>query len=101
VKKWNPATLLMLLSALAVATMVLVACTKEQARSADDAVRQACELLAAEQAAEMGVSVDDIIRTTCAVENVTRDMRDRILAAQAEAAVAAGVALEPDSGAGD
>ena len=100
-KKLNPATLLMMLSALVLATMVIAACSKEQAKSADDAIRTACEFLAAEQAEKQGVSVQDIIRTTCAVENVTRRMRDKILAEQMAAAAAAGVGVEPSADAGD
>lgn len=68
-------------------------CTKQQARSVDSAVRNACELLAAQEAERTGISVQDIIRTTCAVENVTRDMRDGLLATQRAAAQAAGLAM--------
>ncbi len=73
-------------------------------RQVDEHVQLACEGLAQALAERSGADVQRIVATTCAVEGVTRLMRELLLSQQIEAAKAAGVAvpsinsgsLEPD-----
>lgn len=67
---------------------------KDRARTADDVLRKACETLAAQQAEELGISVEDIIKVTCTAENLTRDWRDQLLSLQRAELVKAGLAAE-------
>lgn len=68
--------------------------SKHNVNDARDAIREACEILAAEQAEKAGLNVQDVIDATCAVENVTRGMLDAILREQRAAAQKAGLELE-------
>jgi hypothetical protein len=93
---------------LAVPTL-LVACSgaaqvKPILRQVDEHVQLACEGLAQALAQRSGADAQKIIATTCAVENITRTMRELLLSAQINAAKRSGVAvpdvdssaLEPD-----
>jgi hypothetical protein len=62
--------------------LVLDACTKTQARTANDAVVATCELLAIDVADQTGNKVEDVIAKTCAIERFTRKLRDALLAQQ-------------------
>lgn len=73
-------------------------CTAQQGRdvktalqAADQGVRLACEGLAQSLAESAGADAQKIIAATCAVEGVTRTMRELLLSQQIEAAKAAGV----------
>lgn len=73
-------------------------------RQVDEHVQLACQGLAQALGERSGADVQRIIATSCAVEGVTRLMRELLLSQQIEAAKAAGVAvpeinsgsLEPD-----
>lgn len=89
------------------AVVVALACgasTKPILRQVDEHVQLACEGLAQALGEKSGADVQSIIRTSCAVEGITRTMRELLLSAQIEAAKRAGVAvpavtsgaLEPD-----
>ena len=73
-------------------------------RHVDEHVQLACEGLAQALAQRSGADAQRIIATTCAVENITRTMRELLLSQQIDAARRAGVAvplvtsdvLEPD-----
>lgn len=73
-------------------------------RQVDEHVQLACEGLAQALADKSGADARRIIATTCAVENITRTMRELLLSQQIDAAKRAGVAvpevnsaaLEPD-----
>lgn len=94
---------------LAVPTL-LVACgpsagqVKPILRQVDEHVQLACEGLAQALAERSGADAKRIIATTCAVENITRTMRELLLSEQINAAKRSGVpvpdvnsaALEPD-----
>ncbi len=93
---------------LAVPTL-LVACgpsasVKPILRQVDEHVQLACEGLAQALAERQGADARRIIATTCAVEGITRTMRELLLSQQLDAAKRAGVpvpevnsaALEPD-----
>lgn len=86
-------TLAVLLSGLSCAA------AKPSLRTADLLVRQACEGLAQAVAARTGADAERIVAATCAVEGVTRTMREMLLAAQIEAAKASGVPV-PDINSG-
>lgn len=73
-------------------------------RTVDEHVQLACEGLAQALAQRSGADAQRIIATTCAIENITRGMRELLLSQQIDAAQRAGVAvpsitsaqLEPD-----
>jgi hypothetical protein len=73
-------------------------------RQVDEHVQLACEGLAQALAERSGADASRIIATSCAIEAITRGMRELLLSQQIEAAKAAGVAvpninsaaLEPD-----
>jgi hypothetical protein len=102
-------SLVMQLIVLATPLLGCSAGTKSALRTADSIVRDACEALAAVSAEQAGVEADKLIATSCAIESVTRRMRDRLLAQQLGAARDAGLAVnvvytpldpEPDFGLG-
>jgi uncharacterized membrane protein affecting hemolysin expression len=68
-------------------------------RAVDEHVQLACEGLAQSLAERSGADAQRIIATSCAVERVTRLMRELLLSEQIEAAKAAGVAV-PDINSG-
>lgn len=79
------------------------ASTKPVLRSVDEHVQLACEGLAQALAERAGADAKRIVATTCAIESITRTMRERLLSEQIDAAKRAGVpvpevtsdALEP------
>lgn len=78
------------------ATIASVGCgasTKPILRQVDEHVQLACEGLAQALAERSGADAKRIIATTCAVEGLTRTMREMLLSAQIEAAKRAGVAV--------
>jgi hypothetical protein len=86
---------------LAVPTL-LVACgpsagtqVKPILRQVDQHVQLACQGLAQALAERSGADAQRIIATTCAVENITRTMRELLLSVQINQAQRAGVAV-PD-----
>ena len=62
-------------------------------RQVDEHVQLACEGLAQALAERSGADAQRIIATTCAIENITRTMRELLLSQQIEAAKRAGVAV--------
>lgn len=78
---------------------LLVACgpsagqVKPILRQVDEHVQLACEGLAQALAERSGADARRIIATTCAVENITRTMRELLLSQQLDAARRAGVAV--------
>lgn len=80
------------------------AASKPILRQVDEHVQLACEGLAQALAERSGADASRIIATTCAVEGITRTMRELLFSQQLEAAKRAGVsvpeinsaALEPD-----
>lgn len=88
---------------------LLVACSgavqaKPILRQVDEHVQLACEGLAQALAERSGADAKRIIATSCAIEQITRGMRELLLSQQLDAARRAGVAvpevnsaaLEPD-----
>jgi hypothetical protein len=85
---------------LAFTALLAVSCTpsastKAGLQTADSIARDACEALAVVNAENLGVRADAIIAATCAVESVTRRLRDRLLAAQLQAVREAGLVASP------
>lgn len=72
---------------------------KSTLRVVDEHVQLACEGLAQSLAERSGADAQRIIATSCAVERVTRLMRELLLSEQIEAAKRAGVAV-PDINSG-
>lgn len=69
-------------------------------RQVDEHVQLACEGLAQALAERSGADAQRIIATTCAIEGITRTMRELLLSEQLGAARRAGVAVpEVNSGA--
>lgn len=64
-------------------------------RQVDEHVQLACEGLAQALAEQSGADAKRIIAATCAVENITRTMRELLLSTQIDAAQRSGVAV-PD-----
>lgn len=60
-------------------------------RQVDEHVQLACEGLAQALAERAGADAERIIATTCAVENITRTMRELLLSEQINAAKRSGV----------
>lgn len=80
----------------AVLLLAVVGCgasTKPVLRSVDEHVQLACEGLAQALAERAGADAQRIIGATCAVEAITRTMRERLLSEQLDAASRAGVAV--------
>lgn len=94
VKAGTLAALALMASAVALGIWLATGCTaaqKSTIRTADDGLRAACELLAAEQAEALGLTVEDVIKTTCAAERFSRDLREHLLSAQRRELEAAGL----------
>lgn len=64
---------------------------KPTLRAIDEHVQLACEGLAQALAQQSGADAQRIVETTCAIEAVTRTMRELLLSKQIEAAKRAGV----------
>lgn len=78
--------------------LVLASCgpsaaSKPILRQVDQHVQLACEGLAQAVAEQSGADAKRIIATTCAVESITRTMREMLLSQQIDAAQRAGVAV--------
>ena len=77
--------------------LTLASCVPQPAkaplRKVDDAVQLACEGMAQLLAERAGSDVQRVVATSCAVEAVTRTMRELLLSEQIRAARAAGVAV--------
>jgi hypothetical protein len=86
-----------------IAVVALPGCAAVQAkpilRQVDEHVQLACEGLAQALAERSGADAQRIIATSCAVEAITRGMREYLLSQQIEAAKAAGIAV-PDINSG-
>lgn len=76
-------------------SLVLSCGAAAQLAQVDSAVRSACELLALRQGVVLHLDPKAIIKATCDVEAVTRQMREDLLARQLDAARDAGVPVLP------